>query len=110
MSYHGKKVVAVDLDGTLSHYDKWVDEWTFGEPIQPMMERVKAWLEEGTRVVIFSARADTVLSTSLIKDWLKSVGLPELEVTNIKLKRFDEFWDDRAFRVEKNTGRLLSAP
>jgi hypothetical protein len=48
--------IAVDLDGTLAVYDKWVDESHIGPPISRMVERVKTWLTEGTEVRVFTAR------------------------------------------------------
>lgn len=33
---------AVDLDGTLAHYDGWRGEDHIGDPIPPMVERIKA--------------------------------------------------------------------
>ena len=36
--------VGVDLDGTLATYDEWRGIEHVGEPIAPMVERVKRWL------------------------------------------------------------------
>lgn len=38
---------AVDLDGTLAHYDHWRGNDHVGEPIPRMLARVKQWLAEG---------------------------------------------------------------
>jgi hypothetical protein len=40
-------------------------------------------------------------------DWLESVGLPRLPVTNVKDFSLIELWDDRCVRVEPNTGRPI---
>lgn len=48
--------IAVDFDGTLAHYGTWVGPDHLGEPIAPMVERVKRWLTEGHEVRIFTAR------------------------------------------------------
>jgi hypothetical protein len=48
--------IGVDLDGCLAKYDKWVSIDHIGEPITPMVERVKRWLREGREVRIFTAR------------------------------------------------------
>ncbi len=49
--------IAVDLDGTLAHYDEFRGKDHIGKPIPKMMERVKKWLDEGQKIVIFTARA-----------------------------------------------------
>lgn len=36
--------IGVDLDGTLAEYLGWQGMGHIGEPIAPMVERVKAWL------------------------------------------------------------------
>jgi len=101
--------VAVDFDGTLAEYNGWQGSTHIGKPIPIMLQRVKAWCAEGRSVVIFTARlsgtkieADN--AKALIQKWLVDNGLPKLDVTNIKRKSFVEFWDDRAIRVERNTG------
>ncbi|HEV7674386.1 MAG TPA: hypothetical protein VGQ12_07640 [Candidatus Angelobacter sp.] len=48
--------IGVDLDGTLAHYAGWKGPEHIGEPIMPMVERVKGWLAEGKTVKIFTAR------------------------------------------------------
>jgi len=39
--------IGVDLDGTLAHYEGFKGAQHIGEPISPMVERVKRWLAEG---------------------------------------------------------------
>ena len=48
--------IGVDLDGTLAYYDQWRGEHHVGEPILPMLDRVKKWLSEGREVRICSWR------------------------------------------------------
>ena len=48
--------IGVDLDGTLARYDGWKGPEHIGEPLMPMVERVKAWLAEGREVRIMTAR------------------------------------------------------
>jgi len=110
--------IAVDLDGTLAYYDHWRGPEHIGEPIQPMMERVRDWLEQGHEVVIFTARItphpdfpteDTARlrdGVRIIQDWLEQHGLPRLRVTNIKDPGMEAIWDDRAVRVRVNTGLI----
>ncbi len=96
--------IAVDLDGTLAYYDKWRGIQHIGEPIEPMLTRVKLWLAEGRTVVIFTARADDPAAIPYIEDWcVRHIGM-KLIVTNIKTSDISEFWDDKAVGVEQNTG------
>ena len=48
--------IAVDLDGTLAHYDGWIHHTVIGEPLQPMVDLVKKFLAAGIEVKIFTAR------------------------------------------------------
>ncbi len=114
--------IGVDLDGTLAHYDGWVNESHIGAPVPAMLERVKRWLAEGRDVRIFTARVDggtaalqmgnpngekfrdVAFITRTIEQWcLEHVGRI-LPVTNKKDYGMDELWDDRAVQVRKNTG------
>ena len=79
--------------------------------------RVKKWLAEGEDVRIFTARMDGYhpkdgpipvhLVRKTIEDWcLKHIGVV-LPVTNRKDYWCKAIYDDRAHRVEQDTGRLL---
>lgn len=115
--------IGVDLDGTLAHYDRFVDILSIGEPIPAMVERVKAWIADGWEVRIFTARVglepwvvdrvtnqyipmSTVIAT--IEDWAEKHIGTRLRATCIKDMHMIELYDDRAVGVEKNTGRLLN--
>lgn len=106
--------IGVDLDGTLAHYDGWVGVHHIGEPIEPMLVRVKGWLAAGRTVKIFTARVaghgmpiiggGVEDAITPIREWcVKHLG-QELEVTNVKDFGMVELWDDRAVQVEMNTG------
>lgn len=118
--------IAVDLDGTLAFYDHWRGVEHIGEPIGPMLDRVKGWLAEGKDVRIFTARVDGgTVALSMgdengeahrdvdqvrhhIEQWcLKHVGRV-LPVTCQKDYGMIELWDDRCVQVIPNTGRTLS--
>ena len=102
--------IGVDLDGTLAHYEGFGDGKTIGEPIQPMLDRVRLWLAENKKVKIFTARVayKNEKQRELIKKWcIKHIG-QELEVTHMKDYAMVELWDDRAVSVEKNTGRAVT--
>jgi hypothetical protein len=103
--------IGVDLDGTLAYYEKgYAQKEMIGDPIPEMFERVKGWIADGKKVKIFTARVYKKESVGLIKDWLKKVGLPELDVTNIKDPGMYVLYDDRAVQVQQNTGKLLGKP
>ena len=105
--------IAVDLDGTLAHYEGWVSEEYIGEPILPMVERVKAWLAEGKDVRVFTARVcansdrDVEQTRQVIEAWcLAHVG-QVLPVTNVKDYGMVVLYDDRCVQVVANTGELV---
>lgn len=105
--------IAVDLDRTLAHYDKWQSIEHIGEPVPAMLERVKEWLAEGIEVRIFTARmscedeprADFEAALAV---WCVKHGLPVLKATNAKDFHMIALYDDLAVSVEPNTGRTLS--
>lgn len=119
---NGKLQIALDLDGTLATYDKWVQWDSIGEPIPAMVGRVREWIANGAEVYIFTARASRDIDNcyvtktkftreqviEAVQNWLEKHDMPRLPVTATKFNFFDEFWDDRAVQVIKNTGRTLS--
>lgn len=109
----GKGWIGVDLDGTLAHYLGWVSVEHIDEPIAPMVERVKRWLEEGKDVRIFTARvfpgsrvdeAEVVAVVSSIEKWCQEHIGKVLPITCTKDFGMYELWDDRAVQVIPNTG------
>ncbi len=105
--YGGSPWIGVDLDGTLARDLGSARGDEIGSPIEPMLQRVKRWLAEGHSVKIFTARASSPRQVAAVKQWLASVGLPELEVTNVKDHRMIELWDDRCVQVTTNQGEPL---
>ena len=106
--------IGVDLDGTLARYDTWRGPAHIGEPIAPMVERVKRWLQEGRDVRIFTARVthdgtdqremEAAQAIHAIKLWCHAHLGAEMTVTNVKDYGMIELWDDRAVQVIANTG------
>ncbi len=115
--------IGVDLDGTLAELDNRVSPFTIGDPIPLMIERVKAWLDQGITVKIFTARisdswkeyvtthyskgvADRI--EVVIVDWcIEHIGI-QLPITNKKDYLMAQLWDDMTVRqVEMNTGIIL---
>ena len=100
-------VIAVDLDSTLAEYSEWKGIEHIGKPIPAMLARVKKWLEDGTKVVIFTARIDNEGAEPYIEKWLEENGIGGLKITNVKSMDIVEFWDDRAVQVIPNTGERI---
>lgn len=101
----GKYWIGVDLDGTLAVNDG-TQNGEIGEPIIPMMTLVKEWINEGTQVRIFTARAVDSAGIRKVEDWLRQYGLGGLKVTNKKDPDMALLYDDKAIRVQRNTGNL----
>lgn len=100
--------IAVDLDGTLAHWQpEKYDPAKIGAPVPAMLDRVKQMIKDGHEVTIFTARLADPGSFPAIKKWLRDNGLPDLPVTNKKRSEFEQYWDDRAVAVEPNTGKVL---
>lgn len=117
--------IAVDLDGTLAVYDHWRGVEHIGEPIGPMVSRVKKWLAAGMDVRIFTARVDggeVALAMGdkngeahrnvenvkrYIEAWCETNLGQKIPITNRKDYGMVELWDDRAVQVECNTGRRM---
>jgi hypothetical protein len=99
--------IGVDLDGTLAEYHGWRGAEHIGAPVPAMLARVREWLAAGQTVKVFTARVHDPAARVHVEAWLASVGLPPLEVTNEKDFGMVELYDDRAWRVETNTGRVI---
>lgn len=103
--------IGVDLDGTLAEvdYSTGYDYKYIGNPIPRMVERVKAWVEEGATVKIVTARVSSncperLECIEIIESWcIKHLGL-KLEVTSEKDYWMRVLWDDRCVQVALNTG------
>lgn len=100
--------VGFDLDGTLANTITPTGNLaSVGEPVPEMVERLRGYLEKGARVKIFTARAGYPGQKKIIEHWLRENGLPDLEITATKDYDMSHFYDDRAFRVLKNTGQII---
>ena len=99
--------IGVDLDRTLAEYNDWHGPDDIGEPIPIMMARVRAWLESGAEIRIFTARAADPKMVPAVRQWLKDNGLGQLAITNEKDRHMITCWDDRCVQVEPNTGKRI---
>jgi len=100
--------IGVDLDGTIAMYGGWQGADHIGEPIPPMVERVKDWLARGIEVKIFTARVAFDEDGSVRKSiemWCEKHIGATLPVTCSKDYGMVELWDDRCVQVIPNTGR-----
>lgn len=100
--------IGVDFDGTLAEYHGWKGDKHLGDPIAPMVDRVRRWLADGREVRIVTARFHNgPEAIKAIKTWCVEHLGTALEVTATKDFQMVELWDDRAVQVEKNTGRRV---
>lgn len=124
--------IGVDFDGTLATYGHWAGATHVGEPVKPMVERVKKWLADGQEVRIFTARVwpyavvrpdmsadivhngaprarleESLASAEAIQAWCEEHLGAILTVTCVKDYGMVELYDDRAVQVRMNTGELV---
>jgi hypothetical protein len=101
--------VGVDLDGTLATYDGFKGDTAIGDPIMPMVTRVRCLLAAGVDVRLFTARASNASEEALqaMRDWCREHLGREIPITCEKTQGMIMFFDDRARRVQRNTGLLL---
>lgn len=100
-----------DLDGTLAKYDGWKAPDHIGEPITPMINMVKRFLEEGKKVRIFTARvalaSQREICTKAIEAWCEKHIGQKLPVTHEKDFAMIWLYDDRCSRVLTNIGIIV---
>ncbi len=113
----GAPWIGFDLDGTLAQYDGWAGPTEIGEPIWKMIYVVKAIIDtpvHGIEVKIMTARVSVPEQAdecrAAIQDWCERHIGARLEVVCCKDLDMLLLYDDRAITVEKNTGRILTAP
>lgn len=117
-----KQKIGVDLDGTLAHSLPVFDPNLIGEPIAKMVTRVKAHIDAGDEVVIFTSRVAINGETTdagtaneefaekqmaLIKEWLLKVFGTTFAITAIKSPTFSLFYDDRAVQIIQDQGETV---
>lgn len=108
---NNKRVIAVDLDGTLAHYDGWKDINHIGAVIPSVKAALIDAQSEGAEVWIYTARVsdpeDALEARAHIAEWLVYNKINVQGITAVKMKCFTEFWDDRAIQVIKNEGMFV---
>ncbi len=106
--------LGVDLDGVLAkNYAGEFDPLKIGEPIPAMVAKVRAAIEAGMVVKVFTARmADQENAEAIRKaigDYTEEHIGTRLDATNEKDPGMVEIWDDKARRVIEDTGKFASA-
>ncbi len=108
---NAKRVIAVDLDGTLAHYDGWKGIGHIGCVVPEVANAMERAQKEGAEVWIFTARvsdpADAEEAGKYVHEWLVKNNFQFEGITAIKHKFFTEFWDDRAIQVIRNSGLFV---
>lgn len=103
--------IGVDLDGSLAYYDGWKGPDHIGDPIPLMADRVKEWLAEGQEVRVVTARmADpktAVIFCEAFAKWSREHFGVVLPATASKDFAMVALYDDRAYRLQENTGVIL---
>lgn len=110
--------VGFDLDGTLADNSGGWQGWDhIGKPIQPMIDRVKSFLEKGVKVKIFTARAGTATLKyhnltfaqveKLVQDWTEKHIGRRLPVTAEKDLAFIRGYDDSFVQAVLNQGTIV---
>lgn len=97
---NGDGWIGVDLDGTLAHYDHYRGDEHVGEPVEPMVRRVRKWLREGRDVRLFTARKPH----PAIRRWMREHLGRVLPITNVKDPKMQALYDDRVVGIERNRG------
>lgn len=100
------ETIAVDFDGVLhAHTSAWTDVHEIHDgPVDGAIEFLRATIDAGIRVVIFTARAKTATSVPHIYAWLRVHGLEEkytwqIEITCLKPAAL-VYLDDRGWRFD----------
>lgn len=93
---------AVDLDGTLAHKipDYTIGDSRIGEPIAENVEKLRAVVDKGYKVVIHTSRHWD--NYSLIEEWLDKHNIPYRGIVCGKLLAF-KYVDDRAINADKRS-------
>ena len=106
-----KGYIGVDLDGTIARYDGWKGASHIGAPLEPLVSQIKDGLARGIEYRIVTARvcsgnSAAAESRKAIAAWCLEVLGRELPMQAEKTYDMIRLLDDRASRVQFNTGRL----
>jgi hypothetical protein len=107
--------IGFDFDGTLAIYNRWrTGDTSPPVPIMPMVEKARDFLAEGWEVRILTGLVSEKVYPEQIetnRHYIRCFCLKyfrrDLQITSEKDQNMQLLFDDRAIRVEKNTGRLF---
>ncbi|TAK59500.1 hypothetical protein [Methylobacter sp.] len=101
-----RRVVAVDLDGTLAKYDGWKGFTNIGEPRMEMMTRLNQEHKAGSYIMIFTCRVTSPTNKVIpavvkaLEQYLEDWGIPYDEIWLGTGKPYANVYiDDKASRV-----------
>jgi hypothetical protein len=111
-----QEFIGVDFDGVLVEYHGFQGDGVFGDPIQPMVEKVRSLLREGKDVRIFTSRMCPTQPKGTLEKNRQEIQRfcqfhfgQQLWLTALKEPAMKEFYDDRAIQMITNTGRPLAS-
>jgi hypothetical protein len=91
----GRKVICVDLDGTLCYGESWTPENVMiAEPKQEIIDKINI-LYEKNFIVIYTARRDDLIPATL--EWLRRNNVRYHAFSNQKIGA-DQYIDDKVIR------------
>jgi len=113
-----QQIVAIDLDGTLAHYDHWRGPEHIGAPVTEAMTICHLLHKAGIKVVVYTCRTNRTMNeisgvntARMIRDieaWLHEWDLGFIHVSEDEGKPFAHAYiDDRAVYFKRNGGDLL---
>ena len=86
------KTIAVDFDGTLC-YSKWPE---LGEPNKPLIQYLKAWRDQGNKLILWTCRAGEALDNAV--SWCRDQNL-EFDAVNDNLPEIIEMYGNNSRKV-----------
>ena len=113
-----QKVVAIDLDGTLAHYDHWRGPEHIGVPVTEAIAICHLLHKAGVKVIVYTCRTNKTMNeisgintakmVADIEKWLHYWGLGYIQLNTDDGKPFAHAYiDDRAVYFKRNGGELV---
>jgi hypothetical protein len=100
-----RRVIAVDVDGTLAQYKHWEGYTVIGFPNESVVDEVRKEHAAGTHVIIHTCRVIALdgqvipEAVEALRRWLANCSIPYHEIWLGTGKPYaNEYWDDKAVR------------
>lgn len=105
MDNKSKAWIGIDFDGTLyTHFNHKKDgDGKSGELIENIYQHILDYRRLGYKIKILTARTEHK-DLLEVKNKLESLGLGDIEITNVKDRHMKLLYDDRAIGVVRNIG------